>query len=514
MDMTLADLSETQQHAVGDDAAQATSQTPLILPVILAGGSGTRLWPLSREGHPKQMIGLLGDGSLLANSVMRLDSVATPAANRGLLVCAEEHRFLAADELKASSRDWQMIVEPASRNTAPALTLAALTACVDGGDPVLVVTPADHAIADVPAFERAIHAAVRLATAGQIVTLGVVPDRAECGYGYIELGEPIAIEAASGARALRRFVEKPDQEVAATFVEGKRHWWNSGIFALRASVWLRAVEALRPDIAQACKAAFGRGSSDLQTVRIQTDAFVSCPSESIDYAVMERLEEIGLGAAVVPLNAGWSDVGSWDAVWSALPQDESGNVVRGDVVLKNSSDTYVHSEGRLVACIGARDLIVVETADAVLVADRHHAQDVKAVVGQLKDRGSREAKHHLKVHRPWGHYESIEQGPRFQVKRIVVTPGAALSLQLHYHRAEHWIVVSGTARVTRGEESFLLSENESTYVPLGVKHRLENVGRVPLEMIEVQCGSYLGEDDIVRFDDHYGRDCGDDRTSQ
>lgn len=423
MDKTLPSVSETQEHAVDDNGAKAPGQTPLIVPVILAGGSGTRLWPLSREGHPKQMIGLLGDGSLLASSLMRLDSLGTPATNRGLLVCAEEHRFLAAGELKASSRNWQMIVEPVSRNTAPALTLAALNACCDGSDPVLVVTPADHAITDLSAFERAIKAAVRLASAGQIVTLGVVPDRAECGYGYIELGEPIASEAASGARALQCFVEKPDQDVAAAFVEGKRHWWNSGIFVMRASVWLRTVEALRPDIAHACKAAFGGGGSDAKTVRVKTEAFVSCPSESIDYAVMERLEEIGLGAAVVPLSAGWSDVGSWDAVWSALPQDEAGNVARGDVVLRNSSGTYVHSEGRLVACIGARDLIVVETADAVLVADRHRAQDVKAVVGQLKKRGASEAKHHRKVLRPWGHYESIEQGPRFQVKRIVVTPG-------------------------------------------------------------------------------------------
>ncbi|MFL9903355.1 mannose-1-phosphate guanylyltransferase/mannose-6-phosphate isomerase [Paraburkholderia fungorum] len=514
MDMSLPNVSETEPRAVDDNTAEALTHTSSILPVVLAGGSGTRLWPLSREGHPKQLIELLGDGSLLANSVKRLECLATAAAHRGLLVCAEEHRFLAADDLMASSRDWQMIIEPVSRNTAPALTLAALKARAGSDDPVLVVTPADHAITDVPAFERAILAAAQIAQTGQIVTLGVVPDRAECGYGYIELGEPISTQPASGARALQRFVEKPDQEVAAAFVEGKQHWWNSGIFVMRASVWLRAVGALRPDIAGACTAAFERGSSDSKTVRVEMDAFAICPSESIDYAVMERLEEIGLGAAVVPLNAGWSDVGSWDAVWSALPKDESGNVARGDVLLKSSSDTYVHSEGRLVACIGAKNLIVVETADAVLVADRHHAQDVKAVVGQLKDRGYSEAKHHLKVHRPWGHYESIEQGPRFQVKRIVVMPGAALSLQLHYHRAEHWIVVSGTARVTRGEETFLLAENETTYVPLGVKHRLENVGRVPLEMIEVQCGSYLGEDDIVRFEDQYGRDCGDVRKSQ
>lgn len=500
-------LGETEGHPSGDPTAKTPILAPLVMPVVLAGGAGTRLWPMSREGHPKQAINFLGDRSLLENSVMRFDNIATALVSHGVLVCAEEHRFLVADQLKASSRDWQIIAEPVSRNTAPALTLAALGSQSGGSDPVLVVTPADHAIADVPAFERAIGVAVRLAQAGRIVTLGVVPDRAECGYGYIELGEPIAAESTSGARALRRFVEKPDRDSAAAFVEGKRHWWNSGIFVIRASVWLHAVDALRPDIAQACKTAIERARTDGKVLRVGRNAFAKCPSDSIDYAIMERLDEIGMSGAVVPLDAGWSDVGSWDAVWTALPKDAAGNVTRGDVLVENTSGTYVHSEGRLVACLGLNDLIVVETADAVLVADKRHAQDVKAIVTQLKDRGSSEAKHHRKVNRPWGSYESIEQGARFQVKRIVVTPGASLSLQLHYHRSEHWIIVKGTARVTRGAETFLLGENESTYVPLGVKHRLENVGRLPLEMIEVQCGSYLGEDDIVRFDDHYGREC-------
>jgi mannose-1-phosphate guanylyltransferase/mannose-6-phosphate isomerase len=507
MDMSAPNVSEMEPHAVDHNSAEALAQAPSILPVVLAGGSGTRLWPLSRDGYPKQMIPLLGDRSLLENSVTRLDCIGTALANRGLLVCAEEHRFLVADQLKTSSRDWQLILEPVSRNTAPALTLAALTACADGSDPVLVVMPADHAIADVPAFEQAVGVAAQLADAGRVVALGVVPERAESGYGYIELGEPIATRPASGARVLKRFVEKPDRDMAAAFVEGGLHWWNSGIFVMRASTWLGAVGTLHADIARTCKTAFERGSAGEGTLQVERDSFAKCPSNSIDYAVMERLEDIGVSAAVVPLNAGWSDVGSWDAVWRALPKDESDNVMRGDVLLSNSSGNYVHSAGRLVTCVGVRDLVIVETADAVLVADRHHAQDVKIAVTQLRDRGISQTQHHRKVHRPWGYYESVEQGPGFQVKRIVVTPNAALSLQLHYHRSEHWIVVNGTARVTRGDQTFLLSENQSTYVPLGVKHRLENIGLVPLEMIEVQCGSYLGEDDIVRFDDDYGRDC-------
>lgn len=507
MDMSPPNVSEIEPRAVDDNTTEALAQTPSILPVVLAGGSGTRLWPLSREGYPKQMIQLLDDRSLLENSVTRLDCIATAFADRGLLVCTEEHRFLAANQLKKSSRDWQLILEPVSRNTAPALTLAALKARSDGSDPVLVVMPADHVIADVPAFQQTIRVAAQLAHAGQIVALGVVPDRAESGYGYIELGEPIATESASGARVLKRFVEKPDRDIAAAFVEGGLHWWNSGIFVMRASIWLSAVETLRADIARTCKIAVANGNADERTLRVELDSFLRCPSDSIDYAVMEHLEDLGVSTAVVPLNAGWSDVGSWDAVWGALPKDESDNVVRGDVLLRNSSGNYVHSAGRLVTCVGVQDLVIVETADAVLVADRHHAQDVKMIVTQLKDRGFSQAKHHRKVHRPWGYYESVEQGPGFQVKRIVVMPDAALSLQLHYHRSEHWIVVNGTARVTRGDKTFLLSENQSTYVPLGIKHRLENVGLVPLEMIEVQCGNYLGEDDIVRFDDDYGRDC-------
>jgi len=336
----------------------------------------------------------------------------------------------------------------------------------------------------------------------------VVPQRAETGYGYIETGAAIEggeTASGAGARELCRFVEKPPREIAEAFVAGGRHWWNSGIFVMRASVWLAAIRALRADIAHACEDAYRKGAAQGSSWRIDAQSFLDCPSDSIDYAVMERLAEGGLHGAVVPLEVGWSDVGSWDAVWNILPKDAAGNVTRGDVLLEGTSGTYVHSEGRLVACVGTQDLIVVETADAVLVADKSHAQDVKSLVGRIRDGQRTEAAHHRKVARPWGYYDSIERGPRYQVKRIVVTPGATLSLQLHYHRSEHWIVVSGTARVTRGDEVFLLGENQSTYVPVGVQHRLENVGRVPLEMIEVQCGSYLGEDDIVRFDDNYGR---------
>jgi mannose-1-phosphate guanylyltransferase / mannose-6-phosphate isomerase len=504
MDMTFAQ-AEVSPCKQGGMSTRDVVGTPEILPVVLAGGSGTRLWPLSREAYPKQLLGLLGEHSLLEQAVTRLDRMATTAANHGLLVCAEGHQYLAADQSRASSRKWRFIVEPVSRNTAPALTLAALTATADGSDPVLVVTPADHAIHDARAFERAIGAAARLAQAGHVVTLGVIATRPECGYGYIEIGESIEAEVAAGARKVTRFVEKPDRATANAFVNGKRHWWNSGIFVMRASVWLRAIDRLRPDIGRVCQAAFNNRNADEDVWRVEEDAFAACPSDSIDYAVIERLAEGEMSGAVVPLDAGWSDVGSWDAVWDVLPKDQMGNVTRGDTLLENASGMYVHSEGRLVACVGTNDLVVVETADAVLVAHKDHAQQVKDLVTQMKERERSERTHHRKVFRPWGYYDSIDQGRRYQVKRIVVAPGAALSLQLHYHRAEHWIVVSGTARVTRGEDTFLLTENQSTYVPVGIKHRLENVGRLPLELIEVQCGDYLGEDDIVRFNDKYGR---------
>ncbi|CAG4888335.1 mannose-1-phosphate guanylyltransferase/mannose-6-phosphate isomerase [Paraburkholderia gardini] len=501
-------------------ASQVTVQ-----PVILAGGSGTRLWPLSREQYPKQLIGLIEDESLLEATVRRLDSAFMPVAvpdavhageapgvplftkAQPLVVCGEDLRVLTVDRLERCGKAARIVLEPVPRNTAPALTIAALAAQADappGDDPVLVVMPADHLIADRAAFVRALEQAVAHAVSGAIVALGVPPERAETGYGYIRTG---AMSDAAGARAISRFVEKPDPELAAHYVASGEYWWNSGIFVVRASVWLAAIALCGPAIASACAASFELASIGHDgAVRLDRASFAACPSDSIDYAVMEQItSDARLAGVVVPLVAGWSDVGAWDAVWNVSDKDADGNVGRGRVLFEGSTDTFAHSDGRLVACVGLSGVVVVETADAVLVASKDHVQDVKAIVGRLKAGRGTEAKEHRKVQRPWGHYDSIDHGERFQVKRIVVKPGGRLSLQMHHHRAEHWVVVCGTARVTRGSESFLLSENESTYIPLGVTHRLENPGKTPLEIIEVQSGSYLGEDDIVRFDDQYGR---------
>jgi mannose-1-phosphate guanylyltransferase/mannose-6-phosphate isomerase len=492
-----------------------------VCPVVLAGGAGSRLWPLSREQYPKQMINLVGDRSLLADTAGRLDALATdfPLAAQLLVVCNEEHRFMTAAQLRAAGKEARLILEPVARDTAPALTLAALSVLAAQGDGILVVMPADHALTDLQAFQTGIAEAVRHAAAGHIVTLGIVPTRAEIGYGYIQVGAPLdtadsaeatdAADAADthGARHLAGFVEKPYLELAQQYVASQRYWWNSGIFIVRASTWLDAIRRFQPDIHAACVAAFERGTHDGNFLRVERDAFARSPANSIDYAVMERLAT-DPGAAkgvVVPLSAGWTDLGSWDTVWQVTPKDDAGNVSQGHVMFEDANDTFVHSDGRLVACIGTRDLVVVETADAVLVADRAHAQDVKKVVRRIRERHGPEAVVHRKVYRPWGHYDCVDGGERFQVKRIVVEPGARLSLQMHHHRAEHWVVVRGTALVTRGEERFIVSENESTYIPLGVAHRLENPGKMPLEIIEVQSGAYLGEDDIVRLDDQYGR---------
>jgi len=367
--------------------------------------------------------------------------------------------------------------------------------------------PADHAVTDVDAFHAAVAAGVQHAYEGHIVTMGIVPTHAETGYGYIRLGEPLERGGALGVHRLDRFVEKPHLELAQRYVESKEYWWNSGIFIMRASTWLTAIKHFQPGIFEACEAAFAGGKADGDFFRLQREAFSASPSNSIDYAVMEQLggdPSVATGV-VVPLQAGWSDVGSWDAIWQILPKDETGNVGRGEVMFEGSTSTFAHSEGRLIACVGTQNLVVVETADAVLVADKSRVQDVKKIVGRIRAEGGAVAANHRKVHRPWGHYDSVDSGERFQVKRIVVNPGARLSLQMHHHRAEHWIVVRGTALVTRGEERFIVSENESAYIPLGTTHRLENPGKMPLEMIEVQSGSYLGEDDIVRFDDTYGR---------
>ena len=475
-----------------------------IVPVVLSGGSGTRLWPLSREKYPKQLLPLVDDQSMLQATVARMDGI--PGLGDPLLVCNEEHRFVVAEQIRLLGKRGKIILEPVGRNTAPALTLAALYAQREGGDPVLVVMPADHVILDTAAFQAAVVKAARLAETGLAVTFGITPDCPETGYGYIQKGAPLAGE--TEAFRLARFVEKPKREVAETYVDSGEYLWNSGLFVMRASVWLATLEACRPDILAACRQALTEGSTDGDFVRVARDVFAACPADSIDYAVMERLTtgQAGLPAsAVIPLSAGWSDVGAWDALWKVLPKCDRGNASRGDVMLESCSDTLAISEGRLVACVGVSNLVVIETDDAVLVAHHDATQDVKKIVERLKADQRSVAQWHRKVFRPWGWYDGVDAGSRFQVKRICVKPGASLSLQMHHHRAEHWVVVSGTAQVTKGEEIFLVSENQSTYIPLGVTHRLANPGIVPLEMIEVQSGSYLGEDDIVRFEDTYGR---------
>jgi mannose-1-phosphate guanylyltransferase/mannose-6-phosphate isomerase len=398
-----------------------------------------------------------------------------------------------------------IVLEPVGRNTAPALTLAALATVGSESDPILLVMPADHVITDIKTFQVAVHQGMTLAEGGAIVTFGITPDSPETGYGYIQAGEP---SGANGARNITRFVEKPDLATAQAYLNEGSYFWNSGLFMVRASVWLSAIEFCRPDILSACRAAWDKGSVDGDFLRVDRDAFVQCPSDSIDYAVMERIttQDATLPRGVfIPLSAGWSDVGAWDSLWQVLPKDLEGNVTQGDVLLHECRDTLVLAEHRLVACVGISDMVVVETPDAILVAHMSKTQHVKKIVDSLKREGRPEGELHRKVFRPWGWYDGVDAGERFQVKRIVVKPGAALSLQMHHHRAEHWIVVRGTAQVTRGDTSYLVSENESTFIPLGTRHRLENPGCVPLEMIEVQSGSYLGEDDIVRFEDAYGR---------
>ncbi|MBS0506823.1 MAG: mannose-1-phosphate guanylyltransferase/mannose-6-phosphate isomerase [Proteobacteria bacterium] len=479
----------------------------LIQPVVLSGGSGTRLWPLSREKYPKQLLSFVGQDTLLQATLRRLEGMAGADCAPPLVVCNDEYRFVVGEQLRLIGRQGRIVLESAGRNTAPALTLAALAAQSDGGDPVLLVMPADHVVTDVAAFQGGVRHAARLAQGGAVVTFGITPDRPETGYGYIQAGSAVD---GGGARAIARFVEKPDRATAEDYLRQGDHLWNSGLFVLRASVWLDALRLCRPDILDACTAAWEKGVSDLSFLRVDAEAFAACPSDSIDYAVMERLAGAqalaGLPQGVVlPLSAGWSDVGAWDALWQILPKDGAGNVSQGRVMLQGCGDTLAYSSGRLLACVGVQGLVVVETPDAVLVVDQRHTQEVKNIVDRLKRDGCAEGMLHRKVYRPWGWYDGVDAGERFQVKRIMVKPGGKLSLQMHHHRAEHWVVVRGTARVTKGDEVFLLTENQSTYIPLGVTHRLENPGHVDLEMIEVQSGSYLGEDDIVRLGDVYGR---------
>ncbi|HEX7018452.1 MAG TPA: mannose-1-phosphate guanylyltransferase/mannose-6-phosphate isomerase [Gemmatimonadaceae bacterium] len=459
-------------------------------PVILSGGSGTRLWPLSREHYPKQLLRLLGDGTLLQQTVTRLDGL--PEVAPAVLVCNEEHRFLVGEQVRETGATAATIIlEPEGRNTCPAATLAALL-LREQEDPLLLVMPADHVIRDVEAFHRAVTAALPLARDGSLVTFGIVPKTPATGYGYIRRGQ---------GSAVAEFVEKPDAATAQRYLDSGEYLWNSGMFLMRASVWLEELERHAPDILEHCRAACAGGRRDGEFFRVDAQAFRRCRSDSIDYAVMEKTTR----AAVVPLDAGWSDVGAWSTLWEVSPQDAAGNVAQGDVCLHGVRDTLVLAQHRLVAAVGVKDLIVIETADAVLVMHRDAAQDVKHVVETLKKQKRGEHITHRRVYRPWGWYEGVDAGDRFQVKRLMVKPGAALSLQMHHHRAEHWVVVKGTARVTRGDEVFMLTENQSTFIPIGARHRLENPGTIPLELVEVQSGSYLGEDDIVRFEDRYNR---------
>lgn len=475
-----------------------------IQPVVLCGGSGTRLWPLSRTGFPKQFLCFDSTDSLFQKTVGRFAGQAgLPGRHVAppYVVCNESHRFLAQEQLRETGiESATYLLEPDGRNTAPALTMAALMAASLGRDPVLVVLPADQVIQDESAFNDALSAAVSIAAEGEIAILGIQPDRPETGYGYIKLAE----DEVEGGR-VERFVEKPDAQTAQAYLERGGYYWNAGMFVLKASVWLAALENCRPDIVAAMRAAWEEKTHDGAFVRPHAERFKAVPSESIDYAVMEQGAASGYALRMVPLDAGWSDLGSWDSVWGVLPKDEDGNAAFGDVLTIDSGNTLVHATHRLVATMGVSDLVVVETADAVLVADQSRCQDVKRIVTALHDKGREEPVLHRKVYRPWGWYDSVDEGGRFKVKRIMVKPKASLSLQRHHHRSEHWIVVSGTAEVTNGDDVSLLTENQSTYIPLGAVHRLSNPGSIPLEIIEVQLGSYLGEDDIQRFEDNYGR---------
>ena len=461
-------------------------------PVLLSGGSGTRLWPLSREAYPKQFLPLVGEATMLQDTWAR---VAPLAARPPIVVANEEHRFLAAEQLRRVGVDHAAIVlEPVGRNTAPAIAAAALQAQAGGGDPLLLALPSDHVVRDAEGFRAAVRAAMPAAEAGALVTFGIVPSAPETGFGYIEAA------AGEGVRDVLRFVEKPDAATAQSYLDAGGYYWNSGMFLFRASRYLAELERFRPDILSAVRAAFGFARHDGDFIRLDSDAFAASPSDSIDYAVMEKTD----AARVLPVDIGWNDVGSWSALWDVSEQDADGNARHGDVIAVDSRNSYAYAR-RLVALVGVDDLVVVETDDAVLVARKDRVQGVKAVVAQLKADQRSHAVLHREVHRPWGSYDSIDQDAGFQVKRIKVKPGARLSLQSHQHRAEHWIVVRGTARVTRDNDVFELHANQSTYIPLGAKHRLENPGSEMLELIEVQSGGYLGEDDIVRYEDVYGR---------
>jgi len=461
-----------------------------ICPVIMAGGSGTRLWPLSRAAYPKQFLRLHGEDTMLQATVKRLSELDTQAS---ITICNEEHRFFVAEQLREIDKLGSIILEPVGRNTAPAIALAALTA---KDDPLLLVLAADHVIQDESVFREAVIRAIPLAEAGKLVTFGIVPSAPHTGYGYIKRGKDLG-----KGFEVNAFVEKPSSDVAQDYFSSGDYYWNSGMFLFRASNYLEELKKFRPDILKQCQESVIDVKTDLDFLRIDKDMFESCPAESVDYAVMEKTSH----AVVVPMDAGWSDIGSWSSLWDVSEKDGEGNSTHGDVILHNTCNSYVKSDNTLVAVIGVDDLVVVSTKDALMVAHKDSVQDVKMITESLKIQARSEWQLSREVYRPWGKYDSIDSGERYQAKRITVKPGAKLSVQMHHHRAEHWVVVSGTARVTNGDKTFLLSENESTYIPVGVVHALENPGKVELELIEVQSGSYLGEDDIVRFEDRYGR---------
>ncbi len=465
-----------------------------MIPIILSGGSGTRLWPLSRKMYPKQFLSLLHDQTMLQMTLSRLDGLEHTAPT---VVCNNEHRFIVAEQARQIGiEDLSIILEPFGKNTAPAIAVAAIHATGLAQDPVLLVLSADHEIADEKAFRDAVTQALPLAEAGKLVTFGIVPTNAATGYGYIKRGE-----AEGNGFIVDQFVEKPDRDTAEEYLTTGDYYWNSGMFMFKAQTYLQELDKFKPDMIRHCQLAIANLQEDIGFLRLDPDAFANCEPESIDYAVMEKTDL----ACVVPMDAGWSDIGSWSSLWDQGEKDEAGNTVHGDVITTNTENSFVHAESRLVATVGVKDLVIVETHDAVLVADKEQAQEVKQIVEQLKGEQRGEENFHRIVYRPWGSFDSVDEGDRYKVKRITVSPGARLSKQKHHHRAEHWVVVKGTARVFRNDEIFDLHENESVFIPIGATHYIENPGNIPLDIIEVQSGSYLGEDDIVRFDDIYGR---------
>lgn len=462
----------------------------MLLPVIMAGGSGTRLWPLSRTLYPKQFLALTGDQSMLQDTLLRLNAIPHMDS---FIICNEEHRFIVAEQLRQRNlKHSGIVLEPIGRNTAPAVAIAALHATKDGEDPILLVLAADHVIQDVNAFTHSVSQALPQAEEGQLVTFGIVPDVPETGYGYIRQGNSVS----DHAFLVEAFVEKPDLATAQGYLTEGGYFWNSGMFLFRASVYLKELARYRPDILEACKAAIAGAREDLDFIRLDEAAFQTCPDDSIDYAVMEKTKD----AVVVPMNAKWSDVGSWSALWEVNSKDAQGNSTRGDVLMVNTEDSYIYSQNKLVATVGVHDLVVVETKDAVLVAHKDQVQEVKLIVNQLKMNARTEHVQHREVYRPWGSHDAIADGHRYHVKHVVVKPGQRTAMQIHYHRAEHWVVVSGTAKVYQGDKIFLVAENESTYIPVGIPHAIENPGKLPLEIIEVRSGSYLDEDDVQRVE--------------